>query len=118
MTINNQTYKIKVLKSLEDKKKGLRGIKSLPKDEGVLIMDSNHCTMKGMDIDLTLVWLDDKFKIIGVEDAKIGEDLKNKKASHFIELHKEAEVKVGEQLDFPQKFKFKTGGALKFLYDR
>lgn len=99
--LGKNKVRLNVLTRITDKQIGLKNLDSLPRNRGALFMDSNICTMSEMTFPLNIIWLDEKFSIIGFEKAEPGKDYKNTKASNFIEVHEEIQPYVKQLILTP-----------------
>lgn len=69
--INDTDIKVEIANTLETRQKGLSDRKELPDDTGMLFIfenpDKHGFWMKDMNFAIDIVWIDEKFNVIGVE---------------------------------------------------
>ncbi|MEX2013333.1 MAG: DUF192 domain-containing protein [Parcubacteria group bacterium] len=69
--INDVNIKIEVVDTLETRRKGLSDRETLPEGTGMLFVYDNPARygfwMKDMNFAIDIVWIDEKFRIIGIE---------------------------------------------------
>lgn len=78
LTIEGKEFNVKVSKTEEDLHKGLRGVKKLGENEGMLFIfeDSQEVEFEMNDtlIDLDIIFIDDDKEIISIDHGKAGEE--------------------------------------------
>ena len=104
-TINGQEYDVFIAKSEEQKKQGLQGFKSLPKDEGMLfvINESNPVEtffhMHNVPFPLDLIFMDDDFKVLDVKKGNPEDDRIEGVASYVLEVNADSGIKKDDEGD-------------------
>lgn len=77
LTINKKEFNVKVAKTEEDQIQGLRGVKELAPNEGMLFIFDEpqevNFEMDGTLIDLDLIFIDEDKEIISIEHGKAGD---------------------------------------------
>jgi len=76
--IGGQFYTLWVADTPEKKRKGLKGVSQLPMNKGMIFTYntpvSHAFTMKGVNIPLTLIFMDDAHQVIQVERCQPGRE--------------------------------------------
>ncbi len=104
--INDQVYNVQVADTPEARKKGLKGVESLPKDEGLLFIfeeDSQvSMTMEDTLIPLDQIFIDDEGLVMKVVTREPEDDalVSYKKTTYVLELNAHSGVKKGDELEF------------------
>lgn len=110
LKINGKTFTVKVVEDEDEMSKGLRGVKDLPKEEGMLFKFDEpqdvEFEMDGTLIDIDMIFIDEDNEIISIEHGKAGEE-----DDYFVE----SDVKY--VLEINPGFKFKPGMEVEFLDD-
>lgn len=106
VSLGKNDYNVKEVTSEEDKKKGLQGVKELPKDEGMLFVydppQEVTMWMKDTLIPLDIIFINDDQEVIKVakgepnDTSKITVDNVN----YVLELNIDSGVKKGDVLEF------------------
>ena len=86
---NRGTYNLWVADSFEKKKKGLKGVKGLPRKHGMIFVYSdlvnNRYTMAGVKIPLNFLFLDQNFNIVDTIRAFPGQiNIESKKPYKYV----------------------------------
>lgn len=104
-SINGQEYDVYIAKSEEQKKRGLQGFASLPKDEGMLfvINEENPIEtffhMHNVPFALDLVFMDDDFKVLDVKRGNPEDDKIEGIASYVLEVNANSGIKKDDEGD-------------------
>lgn len=104
--INDQVYNVQVADTPKARKKGLKGVESLPKDEGLLFIfeeDSQvSMTMEDTLIPLDQIFIDDEGLVMKVVTREPEDDalVSYKKTTYVLELNAHSGVKKGDELEF------------------
>ena len=76
--IGDQFYTLWVADTPERKKKGLKGVTQLPRNKGMIFAYStpqrHNFTMKGVNIPLRIIFIDDKHQVINSELCQPGKE--------------------------------------------
>lgn len=125
LQIGTKTYKVKEAKTEEELEKGLKGVKELPENEGMLFYMPDESsqqvfTMEGMEIPLDIIFINQDQEVIDVhKDCKPGErqiisSIKNIQEDDYIayvlEVNPNSGIKVGDELEFDE-----NGPVMKVL---
>lgn len=104
-TINGQEYDVFIAKTEEQKKNGLQGFESLPKDEGMLfvINESNPIEtffhMHNVSMPLDIIFMDDDFKVLDVKRGNPEDDKIEGVASYVLEVNANSGIKKDDEGD-------------------
>lgn len=107
-SINGQEYDVYIAKSEEQKKQGLQGVKSLPKDQGMLfvINEDNPIEtffhMHNVSIPLDLIFMDDDFKVLDVKRGNPEDDKIEGLASYVLEVNVDSGIKKDDEGDLDE----------------
>lgn len=107
ISIGDKQYKVKVVKTDEEKHQGLRHVKNLAEDEGMLFVWENpqlvQMTMEDTEIPLDQVFINDDYEVIKIahrddlnDDTLIG----RKDTLMVLEVNINSDIKVGDELEF------------------
>lgn len=105
VSINNKTYKVKEAKTDEERRKGLKGVKKLPENEGMLFYYDPPrdvaMWMKGVDIPLDIIFFDEDQEVISVHQGTPNSDklMTTKNTAFVLEVNKDSGIKEGDFLD-------------------
>lgn len=103
--INDKEYKVKEAKTEEEKKKGLQGIKELPKDEGMLFYfnpDEETCMwMYKTEIPLDIIFINEEQEVTKVCEGKPNTKtpLSSPKTAYVLEVNKGSGIKEGDEVE-------------------
>lgn len=106
ITIGNQEYKVKIADTEELRKKGLQGVKELPKDQGMLFTFQEPQTvtfwMKDTYIPLDIIFIDEDQEVISIYKGKplSTERVEEDDVKYVLEVNQNSNVKVGDDLEF------------------
>lgn len=104
--IANKEYNVKEAKTEEERRKGLQGIKSLPKDEGMIFyFDSDDEVSMWMDkthIPLDIIFINEEQEVTKVYHGKPEDKtlVSSPKTAYVLEVNQGSGIKVGDELDF------------------
>ena len=104
--IANKEYNVKEAKTEEERRKGLQGIKSLPKDEGMLFyFDPDDEVSMWMDktyIPLDIIFINEEQEVTKVYHGKPEDKtlVSSPKTAYVLEVNQGSGIKVGDELDF------------------
>lgn len=105
ITINDKSYNVKVAKTQQEKEKGLQGVKSLEKDEGMLFVYDKPQTvgfwMEDTSIPLDIIFINDDCEVLSIYKGKpfdktIAEE---DNVQYVLELNQNSGVQVGDEVD-------------------
>lgn len=106
--IGTKEYKVQEAKTEEERRKGLQGIKSLPKDEGMLFYfdpdDEISMWMNKTYIPLDIIFINEEQEVTKVyhgnpEDKTL---ISSPKTAYVLEVNQGSGIKVGDELDFDE----------------
>ena len=106
--ISNKEYNVKEAKTEEEKQKGLQGIKSLPKDEGMLFYfdpdDEVSMWMNKTYIPLDIIFINEEQEVTKVYHGKPEDKtlVSSPKTAYVLEVNQGSGIKVGDELDFDE----------------
>ena len=106
--ISNKEYNVKEAKTEEEKRKGLQGIKSLPKDEGMLFYfdpdDEVSMWMNKTYIPLDIIFINEEQEVTKVYHGKPEDKtlISSPKTAYVLEVNQGSGIKVGDELDFDE----------------
>lgn len=106
--ISNKEYNVKEAKTEEEKRKGLQGIKSLPKDEGMLFYfdpdDEVSMWMNKTYIPLDIIFINEEQEVTKVYHGKPEDKtlVSSPKTAYVLEVNQGSGIKVGDELDFDE----------------
>lgn len=104
--IANKEYNVKEAKTEEERRKGLQGIKSLLKDEGMLFyFDPDDEVSMWMDktyIPLDIIFINEEQEVTKVYHGKPEDKtlVSSPKTAYVLEVNQGSGIKVGDELDF------------------
>lgn len=104
--IADKTFKVELANTEEEKEKGLQGIKSLPKDEGMLFIfeDTEEVSMWMKDtlIPLDIVFIDPELSVIKIyQGTPESEEMFTEENVGFVlEVNQGSGIAIGDELDF------------------
>lgn len=103
--IGDKEYKVKEAKTQEERAKGLSGIKTLPKDEGMLFyLDDNNPSfwMKDTLIPLDIIFIGEDNKVISVYEGKPNDEtpISENNVKYVLEVNANSNIKKGDELEF------------------
>lgn len=104
--IANKEYNVKEAKTEEERRKGLQGIKSLSKDEGMLFyFDPDDEVSMWMDktyIPLDIIFINEEQEVTKVYHGKPEDKtlVSSPKTAYVLEINQGSDIKVGDELDF------------------
>lgn len=98
-------YKVQVAFTSDEHKKGLQGVKSLERDEGMLFVfeeeDDVSFWMKDTLIPLTVVFIDSDMEVVAVYDAQPNDEtMMTEKAKYVLEVAAGEDIEEGDDVDF------------------
>ena len=114
ITINNKSYKVKEAKTKEERHQGLKNIKSLPENEGMIFYldepkEEVSFTMKDCLIPLDIIFINQDDEVIDIKSAKPNDDniigrIKNPddQIVMVLELNANSEIKIGDSIEFEE----------------
>lgn len=104
--INNSEYNVRIAETNEDRRKGLQGVKNLPKDEGMLFIFEQPQTvqfwMKDTYIPLDIIFIDEDQEVISIyRGTPMSEEVvEEDNVKYVLEVNKGSGVKEGDDLEF------------------
>jgi uncharacterized membrane protein (UPF0127 family) len=102
--IKDKQYTVKIALSEEDQKKGLQGIKELPKDEGMLFVvdEPIGIWMKDTLIPLDIVFIDSDSKVIKVVEGTPNSEkiIEEDSATSILEVNAKSGIQKGDEVEF------------------
>lgn len=109
LTINGNTFNVEIARTDEEKRKGLRGVEELKKDEGMLfIFDEEKEVEFEMDdtlIDLDIIFIDEDKEIISVERGIAGDEdetIIEDNVKYVLEINPGFNFKPGMEVEFDE----------------
>lgn len=106
ITIGGKQYKVKEAYTEEKKRKGLMGIKELPKDQGMIfyyeVPDLVQMWMKDTYIPLDIIFINSDQEVISVKQG-IPEDntlIEENDVAFVVEVNANSGIKAGDELEF------------------
>ena len=116
--LGNKPFKVREAETEEEKQKGLQGVKSLPKNEGMIFYwdypDRVEMWMRNTEIPLDIIYINEDQEVIDVRQGKPNDDtlLSVEDTMYVVELNAGSGVKIGDDLEFEdednQKFVMKV----------
>lgn len=106
--IGTKEYKVQEAKTEEERRKGLQGIKSLPKDEGMLFYfdpdDEISMWMNKTYISLDIIFINEEQEVTKVYHGKPEDKtlISSPKTAYVLEVNQGSGIKVGDELDFDE----------------
>ena len=113
MIVNGKEINLEVVKTLEDKRKGLSGRDSLDIDVGMLFLFEDSAIrsfwMKEMNFPIDILWIDENREIVGIEESVSPNSfpqkfLSPKPVPFVVEVNggwsREHKIKVGDTVEF------------------
>lgn len=103
--IGDKEYKVKEANTTEEKIKGLQGVKSLPKDEGMLFQfDPDTEVQMWMDkteIPLDIVFINDDYEVTKVHHGKPNDKtlISSPNTAYVLEVNQNSGIKEGDAVD-------------------
>lgn len=103
--IGDKEYKVKEAKTQEERAKGLSGIKTLPKDEGMLFYlddSSPSFWMKDTLIPLDIIFIGEDNKVISVHKGKPNDKtpISENNVKYVLEVNTNSNINKGDELEF------------------
>lgn len=105
INIGNKTYKCKVAKNEEDKRKGLQGVEHLPSDEGMLFIwddeDTREMWMKDCSLELDIIGIDDDEEVNTVYRAIPNDEtlIPFPNAKYILEVNANSGINVDDEFE-------------------
>lgn len=105
INIGSKTYKCKIAKSEEDKKKGLMDVKNLPPDEGMLFVwndeDTRQMWMKNTIIPLDMIAINEDDEVIMVYNAQPKDEtlIPFIGAKYILEVNQNSGIQIGDDFE-------------------
>ena len=113
MIVNGKEINLEVVKTLEDKRRGLSGRDSLDADAGMLFLFEDSANrsfwMKEMNFPIDILWIDENREIVGIEENVFPNSfpqkfLSPKPVPFVVEVNggwsREHKIKVGDTVEF------------------
>ena len=113
MIVNGKEINLEVVKTLEDKRRGLSGRDSLDADAGMLFLFEDSAVrsfwMKEMNFPIDILWIDENMEIVGIEESVSPNSfpqkfLSPKPVPFVVEVNggwsREHKIKVGDTVEF------------------
>lgn len=101
-------YKVKEAVTESEKAKGLQGIDSLPKNEGMLFIFSPpqdvSFWMKDVKIPLDIIFINEDEQVIQVVEGKPNTTtpIEETNVAYVLEVNKDSGVQIGDEIEFPE----------------
>lgn len=108
ITVGDKTYKCKIAKSEEDKKRGLMYIKNLPPDEGMLFVwdseDTRQMWMKNTLIPLDMIAINDDDEVVMVYPARPKDEtqIPFMGTKYILEVNANSGIQVGDDFEIDE----------------
>ena len=106
VTIGGKQYNVKLAKTEEEKEKGLQGVKSLQKNEGMLFIYDEPQTvgfwMKDTEVALDIIFIDEDEEVISVYQGQpFSEDIAEEdNVKYVLEVNQNSGINPGDELEF------------------
>lgn len=115
--VGDKKYKVKEARTDEELENGLRGVKELPDDEGMLFYMSDELTqqvftMEDMEIPLDIIFINQDQEVVAVSnDCKPGQKFvvstteyleEGDYIAYVLEVNPDSGIKVGDTVDFDE----------------
>jgi hypothetical protein len=120
ITINDKKYKVQEAKTDSEREKGLQGVKSLPKNEGMLFYfdpPKEECSfwMKDTLIPLDIVFIDEDGEVISVKQGTPNSEdmITEHNVAYVLEVNQNSGIKKGDELDLDPNDK--SGPVMKVI---
>lgn len=117
LKINDYEFDVKVSRTPEQQHQGLRGVKHLEKNEGMLfIFDEEQeveFEMNGTFIDLDIVFIDEDKEVISVEMGYAGDEAETiieDGVKYVLEINPGFDIKPGDEVKFEEGYDRDTPG--------
>lgn len=109
ITINNKEYKVKEAKTKEEKEKGLKGVKELDKNEGMLFYfdpPEEVCSfwMKDTPLPLDIVFINEDQEVISVKQGNPYSEraIVEHDVAYVLEVNQNSGIREGDELEFDE----------------
>lgn len=118
LNISDKEYIVQIAETEEQQEKGLKNIKELPENEGMLFIvedsDDIGIWMKDTLIPLDIVFIDEDMVVKSVKkgEPKSEEILKEKNIPYILEVNQDSGIQVGDEVDFKSNYKVKESSML------
>lgn len=105
ITVAGQQYKVKVARTEEERKKGLQGVKELPKDEGMLfIFDGPQevsMWMKDTLIPLDVIFINEDYEVTKVYQGTPGDEtaMTEDDTKYVLEVNQGSTISTGDEVE-------------------
>lgn len=105
VNIGNKTYKCKVAKNEEDRRKGLQGVEHLPSDEGMLFIwddeDTREMWMKDCSLELDIIGINDDEEVNTVYRAIPNDEtlIPFPNAKYILEVNANSGINVDDEFE-------------------
>lgn len=105
VNIGNKTYKCKVAKNEEDRRKGLQGVEHLPSDEGMLFIwddeDTREMWMKDCSLELDIIGINEDEEVNTVYRAIPNDEtlIPFPNAKYILEVNANSEINVDDEFE-------------------
>ena len=106
--IGNKEYNVKEVTTPEDKAKGLSGVESLPKDEGMLFIfdppEDVKFWMKDTLIPLDIIFINEDQEVVKVHQGIPNDEtlIEVPNIAYVLEVNANSEIKVGDELELEE----------------
>lgn len=105
--VADKEYNVTEATTEKKKEKGLQGVENLPQDKGMLFDFTNEdgtvsMWMKGTDIPLDIVFINDDLEVISVKEGKPNDTtlITENNVAYVLEVNKDSGIKSGDQVEF------------------
>lgn len=104
--IGDKKYKVREAKTESEQEKGLQGVESLPKDEGMLFYfdppQEVSMWMKDTLIPLDIIFINDDQEVVAIYQAEPNDDdlMTEEDIAYVLEVNKDSGIEEGDELDF------------------
>lgn len=110
--IGSKEYNVKIAETEEQQEKGLKNIKQLPKNEGMLFIIEEKdigIWMKDTLIPLDIIFINEDLEVTKVETGvpESEEIIYQDNSDYILEVNSESGIQVGDELEFLVDFKTK-----------
>lgn len=103
----SKEYTVKEAITESEKAKGLQGVESLPKNEGMLFIftppQDVSFWMKDVKIPLDIIFINEDEQVVNVVEGKPNntDSIRESNIAYVLEVNKDSGIQIGDELEFP-----------------